>query len=45
MNLEKPFIRQFLNDTWIKELKERAERKKFEDWNDLINKDDYIKYF
>lgn len=45
MNPEKSFIRQYSNDTWIKELKERAERKNFEDWNDLINEEDYIKYF
>jgi ubiquinone/menaquinone biosynthesis C-methylase UbiE len=45
MNPEKNFIRQHSNDTWIRELKERAEQKNFEDWNDLINEEDYIEHF
>jgi len=45
MNPEKQQIRNLTDSSWVKELKDRAEQKNFEEWNDIIQESDYLKNF
>lgn len=45
MNPEKQMIRGLVDQSWIDELKTRAEQKNFDEWNDIIQEADYLKNF
>jgi len=40
-NPEKEYLRKLSADDWIREMKERADRREFEPWTDLITVEDY----
>lgn len=40
---EKEYLRKFSAEDWAREMKERAEQRKFEPWDDLVTVEDYRK--